>query len=112
MRLRKMIFSSLLAFFVFFLIGGGKSVKAASYDSNTLVSYGIPANVVEVMMNNSVGADGQTPIQEGQKTPDTFTVGDVTQLKVVSLANRMGSYQSTANSTVADWVASGTDNSL
>lgn len=111
-RLRKIIFSSLLALFVLFLFGSGQSVKAASYDDNTLVSYGIPRDVVKVIMDNSVGPDGQTPTQEAKKTPDTFTVGDVTQLKAVSLANRMGSYQSTPNSIVADWVASGTANSL
>ncbi|GAX09015.1 hypothetical protein IWT5_02185 [Secundilactobacillus silagincola] len=113
MRLRKMIFSSLLALFVFFLIGGGKSVQAASYDNNTLTSYGIPATVVEVMMNNSMYADGKSPTQEEPNLkPTEFTVGDVTELQVVSLANRMGSYQSTANSTVADWVANGAANSV
>lgn len=111
LRLRKMIFSALLALFVLFLFGSGQSAKAASYDNNTLVSYGIPDNVVQVMLNNSMYADGQSPTQKGQ-TPDQFTIKDVTQLTTISLANRMGASHSTANSTVADWVASGTANSL
>lgn len=115
-RLRKIIFSSLLALFVLFLFGSGQSVKAASYDDNTLKDYGIPNDVIQVIMDNSVGPDGQTPTQEAKKTSDTFTIGDVTQLKTVSLATRTkqadGSYQSTPNSTVADWVANGTAKSL
>jgi len=111
MRLRKMIFSSLLALFVFFLIGGGQSVKAASYDDNTLESYGIPDAVVQVIMSNSMYADGKSPTQEGQD-PTKFTVGDVTKLQIVSLANRMGSYQSRADSRVADWVANGAANNV
>ncbi|GAW99091.1 leucine-rich repeat domain-containing protein [Secundilactobacillus mixtipabuli] len=106
-----MIFSTLLALFVLFLFGSGQPVKAASYDDNTLVSYGIPDNVVQVMLNNSMYADGQSPTQKGQ-TPDQFTIKNVTQLTTISLANRMGASHSTANSTVADWVASGTANSL
>lgn len=111
LRLRKMIFSTLLALFVLFLFGSSQPVKAASYDDNTLVSYGIPDNVVQVMLNNSMYADGQSPTQKGQ-TPDQFTIKDVTQLTTISLANRMGASHSTANSTVADWVASGTANNL
>lgn len=110
-RLRKIIFSSLLALFVLFLFGSGQSVKAASYDSNTLGDYGIPDDVIWVMLNNSICENGESPTKDGQ-TPTSFTIGDLTKLKTVSLATRTkqddGSYKSTPNSTVADWVANGT----
>jgi hypothetical protein len=115
-RLRKIIFSSLLALFVLFLIGGGQSVKAASYDSNTLGDYRIPDDVIQVMLDNSVCENGKSPTEDGQ-TPKSFTIGDLTKLKTVSLATRTkqadgSSYQSTPNSKVADWVANGTAKSL
>lgn len=114
-RLRKIIFSSLLALFVLFLFGGGQSVKAASYDSKTLEYYDIPDSVIQVILDNSMNADGNSPAQDGKK-PSNFTIDDVTKLKTISLANRVikpnGSFQSSANSTVASWVANGTANNL
>lgn len=82
---------------------------AASYDQNTFEDYGIPDEVTTVLLANSTYADGTTPQAKGL-TPKTFTLADLKQLTVVSLANHTtnadGSYTSTVNETVANWVAS------
>ena len=98
----------LLLFLSLGLSASGQNVQAASYDNNTLADYGIPDDVVQVLLDHSTYADGTTPSAKGQ-TPQTFTLADIQQLTVVSLANYQaaagGGYTSTPNDTVADWVA-------
>ncbi|MGF2942220.1 leucine-rich repeat domain-containing protein [Enterococcus xiangfangensis] len=87
---------------------------AASYDSNTLMAYDIPDEVIQVILDNSTYSDGTTPSSRGQ-TPASFTIGDVEQLVTISLATRSknnnGTYTSTPNAAIANWVASLTSSS-
>lgn len=96
---------------LFLLIAGSlfveqQSVEAAnSYDNLTLVGdLGLPQKVVSVMIANSLDANGSTP----NVSAADLTIGQVDQWQTVSLANRKansdGSYVSSVNATVADWV--------
>ncbi|WP_373892212.1 hypothetical protein ACAW68_02230 [Weissella confusa] len=84
-------------------------VTAASFSTRTLTSYQIPKAVVQTILDNSLMSDGKTPTADG-KTVDNFTIGDVQNLKVLSLATRTknsdGTYTSKANAAVADWLES------
>lgn len=84
-------------------------VTAASVSTRTLTSYQIPKAVVQTILDNSLMSDGKTPTADG-KTVDNFTIGDVQNLKVLSLATRTknsdGTYTSKANAAVADWLES------
>lgn len=79
---------------------------AASADNLTLVGdIGLPKDVVQVMLDNSLDASGKTPTVSA----DEVTVKDISTWQTVSLANRVASgsdYQSTTNSTVAGWIGS------
>lgn len=84
-------------------------VTAASVSTRTLTSYQIPKAVVQTILDNSLMSDGKTPTADG-KTVDNFTIGDVQNLKVLSLATRTknndGTYSSKASAAVADWLGS------
>ncbi|WP_203623681.1 hypothetical protein [Lacticaseibacillus sp. 866-1] len=85
---------------------------SATYDQFLLTDYHIPADVVQVIIDNSRYADGDTPAQKHQ-TPANFTVGDVAQLESVSLADttRTGTGASTSkpDNTVGQWIAGAED---
>ncbi|WP_390409228.1 hypothetical protein [Lacticaseibacillus jixiensis] len=79
---------------------------AAGADDLTLVGdIGLPKDVVQVMLDNSLDASGHTPTVSA----DAVTVKDISTWQTVSLANRVakgGDYQSSTNSTVAGWIGS------
>lgn len=82
----------------------------ASYAGNTLLDYGIPADVIEVILNNSTASDGKTPAAHGE-TASTFTIADVELLATVSLADVTFKADGTvassqADDVVASWIAS------
>lgn len=87
----------------------GSVAHAASYDDNPLTDYNIPVKIIQVLLDNSQYANGDSPTDRGQ-TPVDFTVKDLEDLTTVSLATRTtasdGAVTSTANATVASWVAS------
>lgn len=80
---------------------------ATTYEDNLLTDYGIPNEIIEVILENSLQSDGQTPAAAG-KTPSNFTIEDVEQLTTISLAERTkntnGRYASQPSATIADWV--------
>ncbi|WP_125768134.1 leucine-rich repeat domain-containing protein [Lapidilactobacillus wuchangensis] len=90
---------------------GSDHVLAATndYEANLLTDYNIPPTIIQVILDNSLQSDGQTPAAAG-KTPSNFTIGDVEKLTTISLAERAkqanGSYTSTTSSIVSDWVKS------
>ncbi|MCI1902078.1 MAG: hypothetical protein LKI93_05045 [Bifidobacteriaceae bacterium] len=84
------------------------SAAEATYPATTVVSYGIPGDVVQVICDNSRMADGKAPCDDGI-TAATMTLADVAQMTVFSVANRTKSTDaddvasSTPNATVATW---------
>jgi hypothetical protein len=88
-------------------VGFGRKVEAKGADSNyktaTLVSYGIPENVVQVICDNSTMISGDMP------TATALTIGDFENMSTVSLAKRTknanGTYTSKTDPTVATWIA-------
>lgn len=98
-----------------FLFARPQQAAAAAYSANKLVDYKIPTDVLQVLLDNSSYADGQTAANKGL-TPATVTIGDIADLTTISLATRTqnadGTFTSAPNDTVADWVNSATDKSL
>lgn len=92
----------------FWLCGGVVQADDGQTDylNQKLVDYQIPANVVQVIIDNSLDANGQRPNVSAQD----LTVGDVQQFKTFSLAvrtkNSDGTYTSATSDTVANWIAS------
>ena len=88
-----------------------RSIAAsADYPNATLVSYGIPESVVQVVCDNSLMENGDTPCASGI-TAQGMTVADVQEMTVFSLAQRTavkGGSSTTAasrsSSVVAEWI--------
>ena len=86
-----------------------------TFGQNLVKSYGIPDEVIQVIIDNSRLATGET-LAEKQITPDTLTLNDIENLQIFRLADEnpvtKGVYQSKPNAVVANWVAESLQNSL
>lgn len=90
-----------------FLSNRKVSAATTAYSDNLVADYNIPSEVIQVLLDNSLQSDGQTPAAAG-KTISNFTIADIEQLTTISLAQRTkqanGNYVSKPADAVADWV--------
>ncbi|WP_203623679.1 hypothetical protein [Lacticaseibacillus sp. 866-1] len=79
-----MLIGSLL-FVLSWVASAPTRVEAADYDDFTVASYGIPTDVIQVMLNNSIDQNGNLASKDFNT--GTLTVGDVENFKTISLAD-------------------------
>lgn len=88
-----------------FLSNRKVSAATTAYSDNLVADYNIPSEVIQVLLDNSLQSDGQTPAAAG-KTISNFTIADIEQLTTISLAQRTkqanGNYVSKPADAVAD----------
>lgn len=115
MRLLKKIAILVICFAAFLGLGSFSSRAAEDTSDDKLVSdYGIPETVLQVICDNSYLANGAK--LSSVASPQTLTLGDIKNLQVLSVATRKlnedGSYTSSTNPIVAEWVSDSLNQSL
>lgn len=115
MRALKKIAILIICFVVFLGLGSFSSRAAEdSFDDKLVSDYGIPETVLQVICDNSYLANGAR--LSSVASPQTLTLGDIKNLQVFSVATRKlnedGSYTSSRNPIVAEWVSDSLNQSL
>lgn len=109
MRAGKKIVVLLLGFIMMLgLVNVPAHAAEDTFGQNLVKSYGIPDEVIQVIIDNSRLATGET-LAEKQITPDTLTLNDIENLQIFRVSNEQtaadGGDASLINVTVANWVA-------